>query len=1119
MEVCGFRKVPWRVALTYVGAVLSAGLLLLLFHWYPRLALRIRCQPCPLGLATLLLVTDSHGQQSIVEVMTEEVEEGSLEQTGAEEDEWRDTVQLHTEERSVLRFYVFEGQRYVWLSRKGAFCPVSVLNEGWTCAELHGRRGGLSHEEQSAKRTLYGQNLIDVPVKSYMRLLLEEVLNPFYVFQLFSVVLWLFDHYYYYAGCILLISLASIALTLYETRKQSSTLRSMARLVVSVTVRRATGEEEVLSSEQLVPGDCVLLPPDGLLLPCDAVLLEGECMVNESMLTGESVPVMKTAVTRGEQQYCPDAHRRHTLFCGTQLIQTKGRGIVIVTRTGFCTAKGDLVSSILHPQPISFRFYSDAMKFLIVLGVLALIGTVYSVVILVQSNVTVMELVVRSLDIVTIIVPPALPAALTTGMLYAQSRLKQHGVFCVSPPRITVSGKASVICFDKTGTLTEEGLDVWGVLPRDGGGFGELVPDPRLLPPGPLLWVMASCHSVCLLGGQPLGDPLDLKMIESTGWELVESAGEGEPGTDLTMMKPPAFEQQPQGIMLSEPLLIVRRFPFSSALQRMSVVVRPKGGHGAQTLLKGAPETVASLCHRDSVPAGFSETLKQFTSEGFRVLALAHRPLELSDSELQVMEREAVESELQFLGFLVMRNLLKPETAPVITTLRSACLRTVMATGDNILTAVNVARGCGMVGGGERVIFVHATPPLGPTPPILRFVLESEDGAQGGTEALPQGLYQQGGGSYHLALTGESFSVLCDYFPEHLPKVLVRGTVFARMSPEQKTQLVRALQGINHRVLMCGDGANDCGALRAADVGVSLSEAESAVAAPFTSRTDNISCVPLLIREGRCSLVTSFALFKYMALYSIIQYSSVLILYTVKTNLSDLQFLLIDLGIVTSLAIVMGRGGPAQTLTPARPPARLLSMTVLGSLFLHTVLLLLTQTSALLITQAQDWFVPLNATVVVGAGNLPNAENTALFSVSGLQYLTMAAVLYKGPPFRCPLYTNVLFVLVFLCLLGLLCWLVLAPLPWMCRLLKLLPLDDMAFKVLLLALAALHLISAFMLEVLVDSEVLNCVQRLRGARQSKKLYKRLDLSLREQPDWPPLDQPLLTPPGTTINLS
>uniref|UniRef100_A0A4W5KGT3 ATPase cation transporting 13A2 n=1 Tax=Hucho hucho TaxID=62062 RepID=A0A4W5KGT3_9TELE len=875
----------------------------------------------------------------------------------------------------------------------------------------------------SFRRKVYGTNLIDVPVKSFMRLLIEEVLNPFYVFQVFSIALWLTDSYYYYAACIVIISLISICVSLYEIRKQSNTIRSMAQLITNVTVRRSSGEEDSLSSVELVPGDCVLIPQEGLLLPCDAALLAGECMVNESMLTGESVPVMKTPLPAAGGRYSPEAQRRHTLFCGTQCIQAKGGrpggggAIAVVTSTGFFTAKGDLVSSILYPQPINFRFYQDAIKFLLFLGGVALCGTVYSIVILSRTNITWWELVIRALDIVTIVVPPALPAAITTGTIYAQGRLKREGVFCISPPRINISGKVSLFCFDKTGTLTEEGLDVWGVMEGSGAGFSELVPDPRLLPQGPMLSAMACCHSVALLGGQPLGDPLELKMIESTGWVRLRNQ---QPylwsicTRVLAVMRPPACQLQSESV----------RFPFSSSLQRMSVVTVAPEGQSSLAFIKGAPEMVASLCLRES---GMEERGRQTPLVNYHV------------------SRGEVERDMQFLGLLVMKNLVKPESAEVITTLRLAHLRTVMVTGDNVLTAVNVARTCGMVASNERVIFVHATPQTGQSMPSLCFHL-----GEGGTEATAtqssidlytQGLYQ-GVINYHLAINGKSFSALCDHFPEYLPKVLMRGTVYARMAPEQKTQLVTELQKLNYRVGMCGDGANDCGALRAADVGVSLSEAEASVASPFTSKSDNISCVPLLIREGRCSLVTSFSLFKYMALYSLIQFSSVLILYTEKTNLGDLQFLFFDMVLVTLLAIVMGKGGPSTELHPQRPPASLLALPVLASLTLHTLLLILGQVSAL--------FVPLNSTMS-GAANLPNLEDTSVFDLSGYQYIIMAVVMTKGYPYKRPLYYN-----------G-----------------ELYDIPDMNFKILLVALAALNFVFCFLLEVLYEEPTLGpCCKKL-----------------------------------------
>ncbi|KAM9445089.1 polyamine-transporting ATPase 13A2 isoform 1-T1 [Clarias gariepinus] len=1136
MDVQGYRRVCWKVWLCYFGAICTLGMLLLLFRWRPRLGVLARCSSCPIPMADTLLLRNNYGEQFVIEVQTEEIEEGSLGFAVGEldENECRDNVKLHKDEKTLLRYYVFEGMRYAWLPKKGAFCKVSILNEGWTCADVHHHQQGLTQLEQTSRRQIFGDNIIDVPVKSYLQLLFEEVLNPFYIFQVFSIVLWMMDNYYYYAVCIFVISFISIVVSLYEIRKQSSTLRSMAQLIENVTVRRATGEEECVSSVELVPGDCVVIPAEGLHLPCDAALLAGECMVNESMLTGESVPVMKTPLPISEVKYTPESQRRHTLFCGTQIIQAKGGShlgkgaIAVVTRTGFFTAKGDLISSILYPQPVNFRFYADAMKFLLFLGVVALIGTVYSLVMLWRSNTTWLLLVIRSLDIITIVVPPALPAALTTGTIYAQGRLKKKGVFCISPPRINVCGKISLFCFDKTGTLTEEGLDVWGVKEanKNGAGFDELVPDPRFLSPGPMLSALASCHSVALLGGQLIGDPLELKMIESTGWKLEEPTNETGTSVEfgshriLAVMRPPASEFQPDGIAIRQSVAIVRRFPFSSSLQRMSVVTVDSLDSSARCFLKGAPEMVASHCVKESVPSQFTNTLQEFASEGFRVLALAYKKLD-AQTDLSSIKRVDVEADLQFLGLLVMKNQVKPESAGAISVLRQALIRPVMVTGDNILTALNVARACGMTSSHEQTIFVHASPPSATSTALLRFHLGEGAAAVVSTQEtmdiLDQGLYQNNF-KYHMAINGKSFAALCDYFPEELPKVLMKGTVYARMSPDQKTQLVKALQKLNYRVGMCGDGANDCGALRAADVGVSLSEAEASVASPFTSKSNNISCVPLLIREGRCSLVTSFSLFKYMALYSLIQFASVVILYTVKTNLGDFQFLFFDLALVTVLAIVMGRGGPSDYLHPQRPPACLLAIPVLSALLLHTLLLILGQVAALLFTKSQEWYVPLNSTVT-GAGNLPNMENASVFALSGFQYIIMCIVVTKGYPYKKPLYHNVVFLFVLVILFAVMIWLVLVPNTFFHNFLLLYNISDMNYNMLLLALAALNLFTCYLLEVFIDKFVPDCLRTLRRNRQSKKQYKRLNAQLTETPSWPPLDQPLHPTQCSVIGVS
>uniref|UniRef100_A0A8C2Z3D1 ATPase 13A3 n=1 Tax=Cyclopterus lumpus TaxID=8103 RepID=A0A8C2Z3D1_CYCLU len=655
-------------------------------------------------------------------------------------------------------------------------------------------------------------------------------------------------------------------------------------------------------STDLVPGDVIIIPANGMVMPCDAVLVHGTCIVNESMLTGESVPVTKTSLpSSGEEaarSFNMEEHKRHTLFCGTHVIQTRfyaGELVeAVVVRTGFSTEKGQLVRSILHPKPTDFKLYHDAYLFLLCLVGVAGIGFIYTIILSIMNKVPAKTIIIESLDIITITVPPALPAAMTAGIVYAQRRLRRVGIYCISPQRINMCGQLNLVCFDKTGTLTEDGLDLWGVQTAEGGRFSPPEADAAIESLVNTVFVagMATCHSLTKIEGVLSGDPLDLKMFSATGWILEEPT---EEETALhnpimpTVVRPPkhsvpeANQNNPLTHNMACEIGIVRQFPFSSTLQRMSVVIRRLGEKHMHAYLKGAPEVVASLCKPHTVPQSFTETLETYTRQGFRVIALAHRQLEskLSWHKVQSLSRDLIETNMEFLGLIIMQNKIKEETAGVLLELRQANIRTLMVTGDNLLTAISVARDCGMVRAHERVIIADAAPPKDFHPASITWhYTENPINLEHGVHDQRVTQQEQ---SYHFALTGRAFAVVTEYFPQLVQKLVLRGTVFARMAPDQKTQLVEVLQSIDYTVGMCGDGANDCGALKRAHSGISLSELEASVASPFTSTTSNISCVPNLIREGRAALITSFCVFKFMALYSIIQYLSVTLLYSVNT--------------------------------------------------------------------------------------------------------------------------------------------------------------------------------------------------------------------------------------------
>ena len=1023
-----FKTLDWykvdlsRVIIFYFLGFLSLGILLLIAYWFPKVKCSLIGRRCEARSATHVMICDLDNDWNLIKIHSVPFDNQNL-LINESQDE-HEQAKLVLEEMYLFRYFIFRHARYIINDIEGVAQKQTGYDVGYTCEKIHQIAANDTTPSSDDRAKLYGPNLIDVPVKSYLQLFIEEVLNPFYIFQIFSIIVWLLVNYYYYAGAVCIISMVSISLSVYQTRQNMVQLKNMIAFSCKVTVHRGTSIHPSTPSYDLYPGDVIEIPRTGIRVPCDCALISGNAIVNESMLTGESVPVFKTPLPHDtEEIYSVTGNKRQTLFNGTDVIQTRNlpnsKVLAFVLRTGYSTSKGELVRSIIYPSPTRLRFYRQSLKFLAFLIILGIIGMLYTFIYQKIVGEETFTIILLMCDLFTTAVPPSLPAAMTVGVIYALARLKKRKIFCISPQRINVCGKIKCVCFDKTGTLTEDGLCFWGVVPVSETGK-EPVRRPNELGITPLTTAMASCHSLTLVNGQLVGDSVDLNIFKSTGWVLEEPQEE----TNRFDLLVPALVRAPNTDCKFE-AGILHQYPFSSELQRMSVVVKSLRNEQPGNLVlysKGSPEMIASLSVTDSLPSNFTETLTLYTKMGLRVLAIAYKDLTMPWHRISRIPRLEMESELHFLGLILMQNSLKPVTTSVIRELSTADIRVVMITGDNLLTAVNVAMECEVINPKQRIFDISIRDNTLNTPDCIDddIIFTPQDNEAcfepiSGHDPLQQLPHD----NYCLAVSGPTFEQIHKHASRYvLTAVILKCAVFARMSPKQKSVVVEELQKLGYVVAMCGDGANDCGALKSADVGVSLSDSEASVASHFTSKIQDISCIPVVVKEGRTALVTSFCIFKFMALYCVTEFTSVVILYWWLSNLGDWQYLYIDLIQVFALALVMGYTRPYTRLAVRRPSANLVNSVNLISCTVHIVLVIAFQICSYLLLRTTLWYVSADLVPKAPFDDSYNTsfEDSVIFAFSTFQYIIIAFVFSVGPPYRMPFYTNIYFLACFIVL-------------------------------------------------------------------------------------------------------
>jgi magnesium-transporting ATPase (P-type) len=486
---------------------------------------------------------------------------------------------------------------------------------------------------------LYGANAMFLQLPTFTELLSQQVVAPFFLFQIFCVTLWSLDEYWYYAIFTLLALLSFESTVAYNRLQGLQRLRNATRhndnklWVFRKGFGARAGTAQVspwikITAHELLPGDIVSLSsePDQSerihsssphnSVPADILLLKGNAVVDEALLTGESIPQIKVPFDpsssnagHASNQVLLDAqgHKESILFGGTVLLtsnpfsaadgqsknddkddipEAPNDGVIgMVLRTGFETAQGSLLRTIAHSSHSVEGVHSlDTFVFILLLLCCAIASA--SLVLRDgwgDETRNRFRLTLHVVIIMTSVIPPELPMELSLAVTNSVTDLmKRCQVYCTEHYRIPWAGLVDVCCFDKTGTLTSDQMRLKGIRLFDQGekDLEHLNEEKALVKPGDdnLPWsavrIMASCHSLALrinrgkmgISSQLIGDPLEQAVLKDTGWQLV--------GSNLLLLSEGPQEGRPKSIS------ILHRFAFSSQLKRMTVQIAKRALFG-----------------------------------------------------------------------------------------------------------------------------------------------------------------------------------------------------------------------------------------------------------------------------------------------------------------------------------------------------------------------------------------------------------------------------------------------------------------------------------------------------------------------------------------------------------
>jgi P-type Ca2+ transporter type 2C len=662
-------------------------------------------------------------------------------------------------------------------------------------ARLQSSPLGLTDIEAGCRLAKHGPNeLQGSPGPSPWRLLFEQFKNVLIVILLAATVLSVFLGHGIEAIAIAVIVLFAILLGFVQEYRAERAIDALRRMAAPTATVLRTGQEVELPARDLVPGDIIVLRA-GDRIPADARVIETvNLRIEESALTGESVPAEKhTSPLANSELTVGD--RRNMAFAGTAV--SSGRGRALVVATGMNTEFGRIALMLQTVEMGRTPLQVNLDK----VGRVLALASFFIVAIIVGLGIwrgqPFIEMFIFGIALAVAVVPEALPAVVTISLAVGVQRMVKRHALMRRLQAVETLGSISVICSDKTGTLTKDEMTVRRIfidgqlIEVSGAGYepsGRFTCDGQEVEiSGPLkiLLKVAALASDATLVHDELEGRWSSKGDPTEGALVVVAAKAGLKKADLAAEFPRIGEM-----------------PFTSETKRMTTL--HSGPDGPMACAKGAPEIILDSCSRQLTADGelaldaktremILEAARRMAGDALRVLAVASRP---------VATIENTEEEMLFLGLVGMIDPPRLEAKAAIQTCADAGIKTVMITGDHPLTAQAVAGELGLLKRGRIV-------------------------------------------------TGAELEAMSE---QELEREVENIEIYARVSPAHKLRVVTALQKNGHIVAMTGDGVNDAPALKKADIGIAMGITGTDVskeAAAMMLTDDNFVSIVAAVEEGR----------------------------------------------------------------------------------------------------------------------------------------------------------------------------------------------------------------------------------------------------------------------------